>query len=556
MKTSIKQILPLLVAVVMGFSASAQGIMGGHVTGNVQIDGQMSHADSIIGADTVPQRLLMNARADILYTNGDFSAGLRFEAYQPHLLGFDDRYNGQGLANYFVAYNGKRFSFTAGHFYEQFGSGMILRTYEDRYLGLDNALLGFNLTFRPVDGITIKALTGKQRIYWGYSDGIVRGIDGEVNLNSIVSALGESKFRAILGAGFVSKYEPYTEIAAESDPNSVLNLPLNVGAASFRADLGYGNWSLQAEYARKGQDPNEINHYIYHEGEALLLNLNYSQRGFSAGIQAKRIDNMGFKSNRDQSGEMLFINYLPAITKNHTYAYLAMYPYATQVNGEQGLQADVMYKIKKDTWLGGKYGTDLHLNSSVVCGLDTTRIGGIGTEGYTVGNGIGDLFYGDASLEVSRKLNKSVKLNLTYAYQVFNPVVEGEPADLYHNNIVVADLSWKLNKKHSLRFEAEWMGSDSKYDLEHGHTDRRAGDWLMGMVEWNIGTHWFLSVSDQYPYQDGIGNYYNFALGYTQGATRLQVGYGKQREGMLCIGGVCRRVPASNGLTFSLTTSF
>ena len=31
---------------------------------------------------------------------------------------------------------------------------------------------------------------------------------------------------------------------------------------------------------------------------------------------------------------------------------------------------------------------------------------------------------------------------------------------------------------------------------------------------------------------------------------------GKQREGLLCIGGVCRQVPASNGMTFSLTTSF
>lgn len=537
-------------------AAQAQGLLGGHVTGNVQVDGQMSHADSVIGADTVPQRLLMNARADILYTNGDFSAGLRFEAYQDPLLGFAPQYKGQGLANYFVAYNGKRLSLTAGHFYEQFGSGMILRTYEDRYLGLDNALLGVNLTFRPWDGVTVKALTGRQRIYWTYGEGIVRGIDGEVNLNSIVEPLRDSKFRATFGAGFVSKYEPNTEIPSESDPNALLNLPLNVGAASFRADLGYGNWSLQAEYAHKGQDPSEINKYIYHEGEALLLNLNYSKRGFSAGIQAKRIDNMGFKSVRSQSGEMLFINYLPAITKNHTYAYLAMYPYATQVNGEQGLQADVMYKIKKETWLGGTYGTDLHLNSSIVCGLDTTHIGGSGTEGYTVSSGIGDLFYGDASLEISRKLNKSLKLNLTYAYQVFNPVVEGEPADLFHNNIVVADLAWKVNKKHSLRFEAEWMESDSKYDPDHGHVDRRTGDWIMGLVEWSIGTHWFLSASDQYPYRDGIGNYYNLSLGYTQGATRLQVGYGKQREGMLCIGGVCRHVPASNGLTFSLTTSF
>lgn len=538
-------------------TASAQGIMGGHVTGNVQVDGQMSHADSTIGSQDVPEKLLMNARADILYTNGDFSAGLRFEMYEKPLLGFDAQYEGEGLANYFVSYNGERLSVTAGNFYEQFGSGMILRTYEDRYLGLDNSIRGLNVTLRPIDGITIKGVIGKERAYWFYSEGLVRGVDGEVNLGSLIKSLGESKFRVTLGAGFVSKYETDEVIPSSADPEYKLNLPLNVGATSVRADLGYGNWSLQAEYAYKGQDPNTINGYIYRPGQGLLLNLNYSQRGFSAGIQAKRIDNMGFKADRSQSGEMLYINYLPAITKNHTYAFLSMYPYATQVNGEQGLQGDVMYKFKKGTFLGGEYGTDLHLNSSVVYGLDTTVTGGAGTDGYEVNRGLGQLLYGDVSVEVAKKLSKAVKVTATYAYQVFNPVVENEPGSLHHNNIVVADVAWKVNKKHSLRFEAEWMGSDSHYDAnDPEHNDRRAGDWVMGLVEWNIGTHWFVSASDQYAYNDGIGNYYNLSVGYTHGATRLQVGYGKQREGLLCIGGVCRVVPASNGLTFSLTTSF
>ena len=408
----IKRIFTLAFGLMLWSAVSAQGLMGGHVTGNVQLDGQMSSADSVIGAQDVPEKLLMNARADILYTNGDFSAGLRFEMYEKPLLGFDAQYEGEGLANYFVSYNGKRLSVTAGNFYEQFGSGMILRTYEDRYLGLDNSIRGLNVTLRPVDGITIKGLIGKERIYWFYSEGLVRGIDGEVNLGSLIKPLGESKFRAILGAGFVSRYEGDEAIPSSADPEYRLNLPLNVGATSLRADLGYGNWSLQAEYAYKGQDPNTINGYIYRPGQGLLLSLTYSQLGFSAGIQAKRIDNMGFKADRSQSGEMLYINYLPAITKNHTYAFLSMYPYATQVNGEQGLQADVMYKFKKGTFLGGEYGTDIHLNSSVVYGLDTTIIGGAGTEGYEVNSGLGQLLYGDVSVEVAKKLSKSVKLQL------------------------------------------------------------------------------------------------------------------------------------------------
>jgi len=555
MKINRKRLPLLSLLLAVSFVGNAQGILGGHVTGNIQLDGQISHADSVIGAADVPEKLLMNARADILYTNGNFSAGLRFEAYQNPMLGFNSKYQGQGIANYFAAYNGDKLSVTVGNFYEQFGSGMILRAYEDRYLGVDNSLLGLNVALRPFEGVTVKALAGKQRYYWEYGNGIVRGIDGEVNFNSVIKAMADSKFRLTMGAGFVSKYEPDQTISFSGNPAYRLSLPLNVGAGAVRADINYGNWSLQAEYAHKGQDPSVMNDFIYREGEALMLNATYSQKGFSANVQAKRVDNMSFKSVRTESGEMLYINYIPAITKQHTYAFLSMYPYATQTTGEMGLQADVMYKIKKETLLGGKYGTDIHLNGAIITGIDTNRIGGNGTLGYTSEwFKTGDLYYADASLEVAKKLNSKLKLTCTYGYQIFNPIVEGHEGQLHHNHILVGDLTWKINKKNVLRFEAEWMASDSKYDPNVD--DKRCGDWIMGLVEYNFTSAWFVSVSDQYAYRDGVGNYYNVSVGYNHGATRLQLGYGKQREGLLCIGGVCRQVPASNGLTFSLTTSF
>lgn len=549
-----KRFLPLALLLFLGWGAHAQGILGGHVTGNIQFDGQLSRADTAIGASDVPEKMLSNARADILYTNGDFSAGLRFEAYQNPMLGFDSRYKGQGIANYFASYNGDKLSITAGNFYEQFGNGLIFRSYEDRYLGLDNAMMGFSMKYRPIDGVTIKGMIGKQRCFWDYGAGLVRGLDGEVSLNSVVKSWAEAKTRINLGAGFVSKYEEDETVLADL-AGYKLNLPLNVGAGSFRMDLMRGGWGLQAEYAIKGQDPNVLNDYIYKKGNALFLSASYSQKGLSANIQAKRVDNMCFKSVRSQTGEMLYINYIPAISKQHTYAFLTMYPYATQSTGEMGLQGDLMFKLKKGTALGGKYGTDFHLNGSIIYGLDTTCLGGRGTDGYTAtALGTGDLYYADASLEVAKKFSSKTKLTGTYGYVVFNPVVEGHAGALHHNHVLVADLTQKINKKNVLRFEAEWMGSDSKYDASID--DKRCGDWIMGLVEYNFTSAFFVSLSDQYCYNDGKGNYYNISMGYTKGATRLQVGYGKQREGIICIGGVCRQVPASNGLTFSLTTSF
>lgn len=539
-------------------SSFAQGIMGGHVTGNIQFDGQISRRDTVIGSSDVPQKLLSNARADILYTNGNFNAGIRYEAYLAPMLGFRPDYEGQGIANYFVSYKKENFGVTAGYFYEQFGNGLSLRAYEDRYLGIDNALRGINVMYRPINGLILKGVVGTQRYFWdNNTNGLVRGLDAELCLNDIVKPWNEAKTRLTFGGSFVSKYEnsDAASIPAEISGFKV-NLPNNVATAAVRMDLARGGFGLQAEYAHKSQDPNDLNNYIFREGNVLWLSASYSQKGLSANIQAKRVDNMGFRSARtEQYTEMLFINYTPAISKQHTYSFLSMYPYATQSMGEMGLQGDFMYKFKKETLLGGKYGTDIHLNASLITGLDTSYIGGRGTEGYTSDFfGTGDTYYGDVSLELSKKLSSKVKFSATYGFVVFNPIIEGHAGDLHHNNVVVADLTWKLNKKNSFRFEAEWMGSDSKYDASID--DKRAGDWIMGLVEYNFAGSWFVSLSDQYAYNDGIGNYYNISVGYTKGATRLTVGYGKQREGIICIGGVCRNVPASNGLTFSLTTSF
>ena len=40
------------------------------------------------------------------------------------------------------------------------------------------------------------------------------------------------------------------------------------------------------------------------------------------------------------------------------------------------------------------------------------------------------------------------------------------------------------------------MASDSKYDPNVD--DKRCGDWIMGLVEYNFTSAWFVSVSDQY----------------------------------------------------------
>ena len=70
----------------------------------------------------------------------------------------------------------------------------------------------------------------------------------------------------------------------------------------------------------------------------------------------------------------------------------------------------------------------------------------------------------------------------------------------------------------------------------------------------------FVAIFDQYNYGHPDPNlrihYYLGTAGYNSGPHRIAVSYGKQSAGIFCVGGVCRNVPASNGLAISVTSSF
>src|SRR5690606_6523660 len=97
--------------------------------------------------------------------------------------------------------------------------------------------------------------------------------------------------------------------------------------------------SFSGEYVKKTNDPSFDNGYLYNDGEVIYLQSSFSTKGLGINVSAERIDNMSYKSDRDIEGNNLLINYIPALTRQHTYNLLAtLYPYATQLNGQVGAQ--------------------------------------------------------------------------------------------------------------------------------------------------------------------------------------------------------------------------
>jgi hypothetical protein len=525
-------------------------LQNSQIHGNFQADVMYYLQDSAIGAPDVPEKLLMNGFTNLIYTNGPFSAGLRYENYMHALLGFDPRYTGNGITYRYASFTKDKFEITAGNFYEQFGGGLIFRSYEERNLGFDNAMDGVRIKYAPVAGVSIKGIYGYQRLFFGKGEGIVRGADIDISVMDMVKKLNEAKTRVLLGGSIVSKYQ--------KDKDPVYKLPENVAAFAGRGSVISGGFNLGVEYAYKVNDPGAGNNRIYKPGEALLVQATYSRKGLGVFLAAKRIDNMDFRSERDATGNALVLNYLPPLTKQHIYSLPGKYPYATQPGGEFGFHAQVVYMLKRKSKLGGKYGTNITLNYSRANAIDKqpvdefTPIDSTGTLGYKspffrIGK---EKYFEDINIEISRKFNKFFKASVMYSHLTYNiDVIEGHLDGMLYAHAAVVDLTYTMNEKHSVRFEIQ--GLFSRQD---------EGDWIMGLVEYTIAPKWFIAVSDGWNYGNPVArrriHYYSIAAGYNMGASRIALSYGKQDEGILCVGGVCRQVPASNGIMLTITSSF
>ena len=527
------------------------------VTGSIQSDMLVPQQDEAIGTEytgdfNTNTYLTLNVHSQYI------SAGLRGEFLEFPLPGFEADFKGWGIPHFFVTGNVAKTEITAGTFYEQFGSGFVLYGYEERSLGVDNAILGGRVKTSILPGVRLKALGGIQRHYWEWTDAAIWGGDVEMTFEEWFKCMSENDLRLTLGASYVSRHEKDELIYAT--PQYRLNLPENVGAFDARVKFGVGGFDLLAEYAYKANDPTASNGYIYKPGQVAMLSASYSQKGLSFFLQAKRSDNFAFRTERsaDPVSSSCYINYLPAFTYQHTYALAALYPYATQLMGEWAFQGEFRYKFPRKTALGGKYGTDLVLRGSLVYDIERNFVDGnlsnapvgkygvMGSNGYTSSFfGMGDLFYAEAGIELSKKLTKDFKLSAMYMFQKYNKsVIEGE-GGMIDSHIIVLDGKYQISKTVPARMELQYL-----------NTQQDQGDWLYGLVEVSVLPYLMFTVADMWNVGDTGIHYYQALVTGTYGSHRLQAGYVRTRAGYNCAGGVCRYIPATRGVQISYSFNF
>ena len=522
-------------------------------------------------ADGSHEDFRTNTYVDLALQSKYVDAGARLEYLEHPLPGFENDFKGWGVPFFYVKGKLNKAELTLGNFYDQFGSGFIFRTYEERSLGIDNSILGARLVVNPFSGVRLKALSGKQRRYWAHNDAWVSGADLELSLDEWFHALQQSGTYLTLGGSWVNKHEKADDDLLMVDASHRLNLPENVNAWDARVNLNKGPFNILAEYAQKTQDPSFDNGYIYRKGYVAMLSGSYSRKGMSLLLQAKRSDNFSFRSRRSMTGTSSMINHLPAFTEDQTYALAALYPYATHPAGEWAYQAQLGYTFRRHTALGGKYGTQLKINFSHVHGIDQSEHGlllnseplstdqlqpvtnvptyytGVGTKGY--GSSFwkwgGGTYYQDIDVQLDKRITRDFKMHLMYMNQFYNKtVVEGE-GGMIHSNIFIADLLFNLSRDTKLRTELQYLT-----------TADDDADWAFALAELSVAPHWMFTVSDEYNCGVTNAHYWQTYVTYNLGAHRFQLGWGRTRAGYNCSGGVCRYVPESKGFTLSYNYNF
>lgn len=457
------------------------------------------------------------------YTLGKFSAGIQLEGYLPTLQGYDIGLYGSGkkaiLGIKYASWQDENFAFRVGDIFEQFGSGLVFRSYEDRTLGINNSIEGVNASYNFKNYVSVKGLYGRPRLYDSYADSWIRGADLSLSVSDII---GWNSGLLNLEGSVVNRYEALPEDAS----NALIVDNLNLYSA--RLNFDYKGINMAAEYVGKGKDAS-FNASEPVQGHGFLAEIGYNYKALSVLGTYRELNYMNTTLARNGRGVGNVMNYLPALTRQYTYMLANLNPYQVQGDGERGGQLDIYYSIrsKEDR---SKY-WNLHFNASMF---------------YSNKNitGKSRLLWRDINADVERQWNRKFKTSLLVSVQEWNPSL-GFDDETYLSNIFVLDGLYKFDRKKSIRAELQYLYSQ---DYEK--------DWVAALVEFSFAPKWSFSVSDMYNLGTTDTHYYSGSVSYTRKNTRLQLSYGRNRAGYVCSGGVCRYTPAYTGANLTVTSSF
>ena len=525
-----------------------------YISGSFESNSQILQDDGGLNFNAPSDNFRSNNYFQLDFQNGKILYGVQFESYLPSaLLGYSDVFSENSeIVQYYLKYQNEKNEITIGSFYEQFGNGLIFRAWEDRQLGINNSIMGVNYKYYPSDNLEFSIIHGKQRVGFDYSNSVISGLNSDYKLSKLLKS---EKLDISVGLGFVNRYQ---------NLDAGFNEPKNVNVLGGRFNMFYEKFYFNLEVAKKNSDvlanENIILSQRKYDGTAMQLDVGYSRKGLGLNTSLRRLENFNFYSDKLAEGNIYnqqTISFTPALTKQQDYLLTNIYVYNAQprlvVNnlekraGEIGVQNDIFYTFDKESLLG-KFKTKLALNFSYWGSLDSTFNEDQSYE--TSFTGSNNKYYRDFNLEIKNRWNRKTSSTITLLdLSIDKGVSQGGPVGVQgfiNAKVGVVEIN-RIDQKNR----------NNRFVVQHLWTKEDRKDWLGFVYELGISNNINLFLSDIWNYgNDNDIHYYNLGGSFSKGASRVGFNYGRQRGGLICVGGVCRFVPESNGFNLNLSHSF
>jgi hypothetical protein len=465
--------------------------------------------------DTDLDRIIFENWLNMDYRKGVFTGGFRLDIFQPNdpnpaISRGKERYADIAF-KYLELELGdieEGLKLTAGNFYSLFGRGMILKSYENRNIRIDNNLLGAKVEGYYA-GFRLIALSGMAENSFAERKDILQAVDLE--------------FRGLdflkVGGSFASN-KPEQDIA-------------RTRMASVRIQPSVWNFDFYGEYGIKQND--DIKKIFISDtsivGFAYYTGANFYYGPFSLVGEYKHYDNFAFTSNDGT----IFYNTPPALRKEYTYTLLNRHPSPLNQSSERGFQFEANYNLSDETFFTAAYGVTKSLGPRSFY----QRINAF--------NIPSEVQLKEAYLQATHSWWDDFKTIAVFGYN--------EERDANTKNITpILESQYYLDDINTLRFIIEHQHTTDRTTAEQYYTD-------VILLEYLRSPKISIAVVSEMQTKENnegktIRKFWNFIqFGYKLwNHTDISLLIGTRQAGNICIGGVCRYEPEFRGVEVKMIT--
>lgn len=452
---------------------------------------------------------------NIDYRRGAFIGGLRLDIFQPNdpnpaISRGKDRYTDIAF-KYLELDLGdveEGLRLTAGNYYSLFGRGMILKSYENRNIRIDNNLLGVKVE-GYYSGFRIIALSGMAENSNAERKDILQAVDLEFRGLNFLK----------LGGTFASN-KPEQDVA-------------RTNLASLRIQPSIWNFDLYGEYGIKQND--DIKKVFISDtsivGFAYYTSANFYYGPFSIVGEYKHYDNFLFESD----DKTIVYNTPPAVRKEYTYTLLNRHPSPLNQSNERGFQVEGNYNLSDETFFSAAYGVTKSLGPNSYY----QRVNNFNVPTRTQ---LREVF-----IQATHSWSDNFKTIGVFGYN--------EELDANTKNITpILESQYYFDDINTLRLIIEHQHTTDRSTSEQYYTD-------VVLLEYLRSPKLSIAVVSEMQTRENdsgkiIRKFWNFIqLGYKLwNHTDISLLIGSRQAGNICIGGICRYEPEFRGIELKTFT--